>query len=264
MCQRSASSSCTRWASDDSTPALSSSRRCSGGSSLLAIGRELALGFVAGAGHFERAAGDIELLHRHFILGQRAGLVGANHAGAAERFHGRQTADQGVPLDHPLHADRQRDGHDRRQGFRHDGDGQSDAKEQQLGDRLLILLAPPQAQRHDDDDDHQRHDGQRPSDAIEVLLQRRAGLLDALQHPGDLAELGVHAGGDDDGPPAAIGDGRARKGDVRAVAGGQVVVRQRLGLLFDRDRFARERRFIGLQVVEPRSGGSRRAPCLPP
>ena len=48
----------------------------------------------------------------------------------------------------------------------------------------------------------------------------------------DLAELGLHAGGDDDAPPAAVGDGRAGVDHVRAVADGQVAPRRAAAVCF--------------------------------
>ena len=58
-------------------------------------------------------------------------------------------------------------------------------------------------------DDDQRGARQHLPHPIEVLLQRRLAGLDGLQQLRDLAELGLHAGGDDQRPAAAVGGGGA-------------------------------------------------------
>ena len=54
--------------------------------------------------------------HGHLVSRERAGLVRADHRGAAERFDGGQLADDGAAPGHARHADGQRDG---------DGSGQA-------------------------------------------------------------------------------------------------------------------------------------------
>ena len=54
---------------------------------------------------------------------------------------------------------------------------------------------------HDQRDDHQGGAGQDVAHPVEVLLQGRAPALHGLQQARDLAELGLHAGGDDDRRP---------------------------------------------------------------
>ena len=61
---------------------------------------------VAAAFHFNLAAACPKVAHRHRILGERAGLVGANDPGASQRLNGGKPLDQGVPLRHALHANR--------------------------------------------------------------------------------------------------------------------------------------------------------------
>ena len=50
-------------------------------------------------------AGGDHHAHRHFVLGQRAGLVGGNDGCGAERLHGGQMPHDGVAPRHPLDAD---------------------------------------------------------------------------------------------------------------------------------------------------------------
>ena len=54
----------------------------------------------------------------HFILGQGAGLIRADHRGGAQGFDRGQPADQGMALDHLPHTQRQADGHHCRQALR--------------------------------------------------------------------------------------------------------------------------------------------------
>ena len=87
-------------ASDASTPARSRSQGlCRRGDRVIADA-ELADGFVADARDREQPSCRRNLPNRHLVLGQSAGLVGADHRRAAERLHNRQTADQRVPLHH--------------------------------------------------------------------------------------------------------------------------------------------------------------------
>ena len=107
-------------------------------------------------------------------LGQRAGLVRANDRGAAERLDRRESAHERVALDHPLDAERERDGDDRRQSFGDDGDRQGHAEDEHLDERL----AAKQTERDDDQDDRERDARQRLADSVEVLLQGRLRRLD--------------------------------------------------------------------------------------
>ena len=87
-------------------------------------------------------------------------------------------------------------------------------KDQHLQQRL----AAPQAQEHDHTHDGERRVRQLAADAVQVLLQRRPAGLDRLQQLGDLAELGLHAGGHDHGAAAAVSHRRPGKSQVAAVA----------------------------------------------
>ena len=53
------------------------------------------------------------LHHRHLVLGQGAGLIGADNLGTSQRLHRRQLPDYGVALGHIRDADGQNDGHHR-------------------------------------------------------------------------------------------------------------------------------------------------------
>ena len=143
-----------------------------------------------------------------------------------------------------MDAEGQRDGHHRRQRLRDDGDGQRDAEDEHLDEGLAAQQPQGDDERHDD----QGGFGQRLAHPVEVLLQRRLAGLHRLQHAGDLAEFGVHAGGGHHGQPPAIGGHGAGIDQVLAVAERQFPVGQRGGVLLHRDGLAGERGLLDLQV----------------
>jgi len=63
-----------------------------------------------------------------------------------------------------------------------------------------------------------------------------------------VAELGFHAGGDDDGAAAPVGDDGAHIEHVAAVGDGQVGLFQGVGVFFHGLRLASEHRFLDTQV----------------
>ncbi len=103
---------------------------------------------------------------------------------------------------------------------------------------------------HGDDSgyDDERCYGQDTTHLVEILLQRCLAGFDRLQHLGDPAELGLHAGADDDSTASPIGGDGSAKNHVVAVTKGQVLRAERFRVLGDRYRFARQRGFIDLQV----------------
>ncbi len=72
------------------------------------------------------------------------------------------------------------------------------------------------AHHHDGDDDDR--DAEHAPDARHLLLQRCRLLRGGLEHLGDRAHLGVHAGGGDHGAAGALRDGRALEDHVEPVA----------------------------------------------
>ena len=85
------------------------------------VGNDYAAGKIA-VGRYMR--------HRHFVQGERTGLIAANHCGAAQRFHCRELAHQRVFLRHALHAQRHHDGGRCGQPFGNDGNGQGNGHEE--------------------------------------------------------------------------------------------------------------------------------------
>ena len=107
--------------------------------------------------------------------------------------------------------------------------------------------------RRESDDHHDRHHherrlAERRTETIEVLLQRRAAGVDALHHPGDLPELGRHAGRDHEGPAASVGGDRAGIHHVAPIADRQRRLAEGGRRFFDRHRFAGERGLVDREI----------------
>ena len=140
-------------------------------------------------------------------------------------------------------ADRQQVGDDGGQAGGDGGDGEADADEEQV----VEVLAAGQAE---DDDQHQRgrrHDRDEHGELVELPGERCLLLLDAAEHPGDVADLAGHAGGGHDHLAAAAGDLRVHVGHVDAVAERHVVAGTGSTLLRHGRALAGEARLLDLQ-----------------
>ena len=145
---------------------------------------------------------------------------------------------------HLAHAQRQADGNHSRQAFWHGGDGQANRQHEHLQ-----RLAPAQPANGE----HQRTDRQgRPAERLAELIQAalQGGLLvlHRLQHFGDQADLGAHAGADHHAAPASIGNHRAHKGGILAVAQWDICLQVDVGILLHRHRFSRQGGLFDVQV----------------
>ena len=149
-----------------------------------------------------------------------------------------------MALNHFLHPNGQRDGHDRRKGFRHNGHGQGNAKDQHVNERLAA-----QQSEHDDDSDHNEGGArQRRTYSIQILLEGRLPGFDGLQELGDLSELTLHAGCNDQCLAPAIGGSGTGVDHIPAVTDRQVLRFERVGMFFDWHGLAGQRGFLHLQV----------------
>ena len=189
-------------------------------------------------------------LDRHPPLGQRPGLVRADHVSRAERLDCRQPLDQRAAARHPPDADREREGDRRQQALGHVRDEQPDREgerivERQPGDR------DPHGQEDDARDHRDRSDQLR---GIVDLDLKRADLgLDPLRQRCDAAELRAHARRVDDGL------GLARRAE--AAAEHQVLrfepagsVSRGAGAPYDGLRFARQRGHVDLDAAFDQAG----------
>jgi len=128
--------------------------------------------------------------HRELVLGQGAGLVGAEHVHTRHLLDGDQPRDDGFHARELLGADGHGYGQYRRQCH---GDG-GDGEDQREADGLQHRVVPEQGDHHD-----QRYQGKRPenqeiADAQHRPLEMGAG-PGLLHQPGRMAEEGLHAGG---------------------------------------------------------------------
>ncbi len=164
-------------------------------------------------GEVEFVVGDVEHDDRHPVLGEGAGLVGADDGHRAQGLHRGQAADQGGPGQHALRPEGQGDGDHGRQAFGDDGHRHRDRGQQQVA----YVVAPPQAQREDEGGDHQAGQGQVLAHPVEAALQRSGALSRLLEQAGDLAQFGAHAGGHHEGGAAALGHDGAHEGEVAAI-----------------------------------------------
>jgi hypothetical protein len=81
-------------------------------------------------------------------------------------------------------------------------------------------LAPDQAQSHDEKNDRYSGPGQEAAHFIQVCLQGGFARFDRLEELGDPAEFGLHTGGNNNSPAAAIGDKGASIDHVLSIADG--------------------------------------------
>ena len=132
---------------------------------------------VAATGHQKAFAAGHDLAHGHFVASQRPRLVGTNHGHGTERLDAGQLADQRVPFDHALQAERERQRHHGRESFRHCRHRETDGNQQ----HLQQLAAAHQLQHEDDGHDDQTHHDQHFAQFRQPPLQRRWFRLGALQ-----------------------------------------------------------------------------------
>src|SRR5437773_1839522 len=141
----------------------------------------------------------------HLPLCEGPRLVRADHRGRAERLHGGQLPDEGVPPDHPLDAEGEADRHDRGQALRDRGDREAHGGEEELLRLPRVLEEPDYEDERADPEDH--HPELLP-EARELALEGGLRLLHLLDHPRDLPELGLHPRRDDDAlPPPRVHEG---------------------------------------------------------
>ena len=127
----------------------------------LAVAAEPALGTVAAAADLDQRAAGRDRAHRHLVAGQRAGLVGADHGGGAERLDRRQLAHDRMRGRHAPHAEAQAHGDDRRQRFRDRRDRERHREQEQAEhDVERQRRGAEQAGREHHRADAEHHDGE--------------------------------------------------------------------------------------------------------
>ena len=209
----------------------------------LAPDPELAGRGVPAAGDLDAPGPELERTDGHLVLGQGAGLVGADDGGRAQGLDGGQPADQDAHAGHALHPQRQRHGGDGGQPLGHRGDGQRDADLQHVQERVAAKPA-----RQDDDEAERQDDAdQQATELGQLPLERRVPVVRLLDQRADLADLGAHAGGGDEHPAAPVRDRRAHEEHVPPVAERRVLVGDGFDGLGDRLRLAGQGGLLHLQ-----------------
>ncbi len=127
--------------------------------------------------------------------------------------------DDGVPLRHALHADREHGCHDGGKPFGNRRDGQRDAEDEHIEQcpNTTHILDHHDGDDHDDrdrDDDKTQH----LAGAIQFPLQRCRLVGRRLEQSGNAPHLGAHASGGDDSLPVPVGRGRAAEYHVVPIA----------------------------------------------
>ena len=203
---------------------------------------ELRLLAIAGI-ELDLAGRHPEPAYGHAVFGERAGLVGENDGGGAQRLHRRQPLDQGVLPRHAPHAARQRQrGHDR-QAFR-------DCRHRQRDRRLDHeegILAGGEPDAGDQRGQDQGGPDQLAGQPRQFFLQRRTARLGLLDQLRDAAKLGRQTGCRHHTDAAAARQCGAFE-QHRFAFGQARVGSDGTRRLVDRDRLAGQRRFIGGEV----------------
>ena len=166
-----------------------------------------------------------------------------------------------VARGHALHADRERDRHDRGQSLGHGRDRQRDGGQE--APRASAARgedrSPPRSPTIAETDEEQG-----PADRREALLKRRLALLvPSSSRWAILPELRPHARGDDLGDAGAGRDRRPHEHRVAALGQGGIRRRGRRALL-DRARSRRSAAPRSSRARAPRAGARRRRRCRRP
>ena len=213
----------------------------------LAVGRQFF--------RFHRLACQIPLHHRHPVLGQGTRFIGTNHVHRAQRFHRMDLLHDGVALAHLLNAGSQHQRYHGSQSFRNYRNGKSNGNHQRFNDRGTVNKNL--AGKHQDTQ-HHACDAKDLGDAVQIFLQRRLLLLDLMQHAGNFADLGMVADLFHYPFAPAVFHQGGHECLILAVAQGRLLVAGFVAVLFHRNAFPREGRFIYLQGTGLDQGKIRR------
>ena len=157
----------------------------------------------------------------HPVLGQSAGLVGADHVGRAERLHRAEPLDDGAAAGQGADGDGQRQGDHRQQPLgdksRHEPNREDDGVDQRQPGR-------EGRERDEDDPECHRHRGDQPGDPPHLDLERAGVLGHALRERRYPPQLGGHAGGEDNSLDFATGAAGAAEDQIAGRQQGHVDV----------------------------------------
>ncbi len=226
-----------------------------------AVGRQLR---IVAEGHRARQQLRIavKIRDRHPVLGQGAGLIRADHLGAAERFDRGQLPDDGVALGEVGHADGKHDGHHGGEALRNGGDRQAYGEHEGVQNRRAAEVAAAQQVEHKDERaDGEHADAQHVAELVQLLLERRRLFPRFGEGAGNLAHFRLHAGRRHHALAAPVDHVAAHVGHVEPVAERNLLAAgcgKRLRRFFDGDGLARQGRFVDFQVGHPEQPHIRR------
>ena len=231
----------------------------------LAFGLALLVQIGIGAeGHGSGQLGSVAgvLYHRHTVLGQGSGLIGADDLCTAQGLHCGQSTDHGIGLGHLGDTDGQHHGHHSGETLRDSGYGQGNGDHEGIQYRSQTeLTAHEEVEGEDEHADDEHEIGQLLAQLVQLLLQRRFLLLGLVQGGSDLAHFCLHAGFRDDGSAAAVYHGGAHVNHVLPVAErdvlGITLQVKNIDELVDGDALAGEGSLLQLQGI----GGQETAVC---
>mmetsp|Transcript_37586 Transcript_37586/g.77190 ORF Transcript_37586/g.77190 Transcript_37586/m.77190 type:complete len:378 (-) Transcript_37586:356-1489(-) len=170
---------------------------------------------VAHPGHVVQRLCRLDLLHRHLILGERTGLVGADSGDRSESLNGRQLPDDGVVAGHELHGQGKRDGHYRRQALGDDGDGDGNGRLEGIADRLVVCKMREHEGGKSDDENENRDPA---TEDLELYHQVGLHRVHSADHGADAPDLCKVTSADHNSLSVAVHDHGRRKGQILAVA----------------------------------------------
>jgi len=184
---------------------------------------DLPFGGITESGHIEFLPWQPGVGNGHFILSQRAGLIGTNHRGASERFYRGKSFHKRMFLRHALHSHGKCQRNGREQTFRNECDDHAECENECLGNRLLYKDGCGHKKCHADADGNHRN---LFCQNIKFLLQRAFFFFRRLRQFGNAAEFGLHADARDQGPRGSACDARSRKDQVWNLKAGHIVLQK--------------------------------------
>ena len=183
--------------------------------------------------------------HRHAVFRECAGFVGADDAGAAERFHRGHPPHNALFRRHTAHAHGQHNRHHGGQTLRDSRDGQADRQQEHVERRRVLQKA---------NEENQRADGERPGSQPaarlrQTLLQRGFRRLLRRNHSGNASDLRAHARGRHHAQPVPRRDLRGGKHHVFPIAERCFLRQHHARVLRGGQAFAGQRAFARAQSV---------------
>ena len=188
----------------------------------------------------------------HTVFCERAGLVGTNHGGRTEGLHRTEPLDQGALASEGANSDAQREGDRREESFGNVADEQANGKDRGGRKRQAGRERPERKEREPDQDRNERND---PGHSAHLTFERTFAGSVLLRERGDAAELGMHAGGEDQCASLARGAGRTAEHQVGGIEEGAAALIDP-SCSHRRNRLAGQHGCIDLDVSgkEPRVG----------